>query len=551
MSELLYYALMLLVTIGIALIIAVYYQRQVRRHLDRPPDLLDESGTPLTYKARFSYLVASVIIMFIFPGNLYLWARMRQHARPMKLSGLRKTKTGFFIINLLTASLVGWSLYVLHTSSILDRNMEALDRDGFYLSDLDGARATYIKSFLDRARPLGLSEAKRSELLAAVKMFEQYVFTYRVPTAYSAQPYRSRYKVPLGELIHEYSRSSARLGDSEILANRYDIAKHDVDEILRLIQYAPKEVLDIKAGIEALDVSQIHRWSDAMIASILGEETHIIARQQSLRENFFLVFRYDPAAYLRYILPWIVVTLLLNVFLDRAYFRIYETHPDACSQSAYDAKSCPGRVIAPMIAVVLLWSGIHVALDMGSFLDVTQKAEKADLIVALGGGGKERLLKALELYERGYSEQGTIAVTGSSTFVDDIAVPRRYDKVEYLVEHGVSEHDVIYVEQTHNTMSELLAIKTLMVEKGYRRVLIVTDPPHSRRIKVMARSLAGFDEAGLSCTVVSSGVPWWDREHYYEDMRALRFVVFESLKLPYNLIRYSLIGHIGADPDGV
>ncbi len=179
-------------------------------------------------------------------------------------------------------------------------------------------------------------------------------------------------------------------------------------------------------------------------------------------------------------------------------------------------------------------------INSGRFFDVTQRAHQADVIVALGGGDRERIDKAAELYKSGYATK--IIVTGNSKmWVGDAYV----NKMRYLSDKGVQADNIIFLSQTSNTMKEVLRVKEYLLAQHLHRVLFVSDPPHARRIMTLAQSLARYQDDGLSCSVVSSGVLWWDRKSFYHNRKAIRFVLSEAIKLPSNYIAYGILKPLG------
>ncbi len=184
-------------------------------------------------------------------------------------------------------------------------------------------------------------------------------------------------------------------------------------------------------------------------------------------------------------------------------------------------------------------------MNLGKFLDVTDAPKKADIIVYLGGGYIERLEKSLELYKLGYSNTDKIILTG--TLIGKVSKEdlNGFYKVEYLKKHGVPEKKIIYAENTGNTMQEVRFIKNYMSEHQYTSVIFVSDPPHSRRIKFLAKYINNYDDVNLSYIVVGSDVDWWDRLHYYKNEEARKFVKSELSKIVHNFIAYGVLQKFG------
>ena len=180
-----------------------------------------------------------------------------------------------------------------------------------------------------------------------------------------------------------------------------------------------------------------------------------------------------------------------------------------------------------------------IVINLGKFFDVSETPKKADVIVCLGGGAAERIKKSLELYLSGYSKSGKIILTGTT------GLNKKENKITFLVRNGILREDIIFLKGTSNTMNEVLVLKNYLLENSMKSVMFVSDPPHSRRIMFLANTIAKYNYYGLSCFVVGSDVVWWNKEYYYENNEAIRFVMSEVLKVPFNYIVYGILKPFG------
>lgn len=183
--------------------------------------------------------------------------------------------------------------------------------------------------------------------------------------------------------------------------------------------------------------------------------------------------------------------------------------------------------------ITVLLSGIFIVLliNLGRFLDITAAPKKADIIVSLGtrDSSASSLKRALRLYEDGFSKSGKIIFTGG--------IKKYYYRVWgiYLENNDVPKQDIIYIDQSIacNTMEEVLFIKQYMIRHHMKSVIFVSHPHHSRRITILANSIAEYKEAGLNLIVASVEPRKWSRDEYYKS------TISEIVKLFYNLIKYS------------
>jgi len=197
------------------------------------------------------------------------------------------------------------------------------------------------------------------------------------------------------------------------------------------------------------------------------------------------------------------------------------------------------------ITILLFGIFIILLMNLGRFFDITEEPKKADIIVYLGGGGPERIKKALELYKKGYSKTDKLIFTGSpSLYIDKKKKIGAYKKI-YFTEHGIPEHNLVHIKSTHNTMKEVLFVKNYMLQYDLKSVMFVSDPPHSRRIMFLANLVADYSGDHLSCFVVGSNAIWWSKEYYFLNRKGIVFVLTESIKSGYNFIAYVLLEKLG------
>lgn len=191
-------------------------------------------------------------------------------------------------------------------------------------------------------------------------------------------------------------------------------------------------------------------------------------------------------------------------------------------------------MIGWLLFILLL--GSVVFLNIGRYLDITTPPKKADIIVSLGGASGTRLARAVELFKEGYSKSGILIYTGKPVFDTNFR-----DKRQYLLREGLNPSQFLHISgnDCQNTMEELFMIKALMRKNGLKSVLFITHPFHSRRIALLAKHIAKYEDAGLNWQISSFPLSWWDKDHYYRHPYAIRAALKEMIKQPYNLLKYS------------
>ena len=172
-------------------------------------------------------------------------------------------------------------------------------------------------------------------------------------------------------------------------------------------------------------------------------------------------------------------------------------------------------------------------LNYGTFMDATEKPVKSDLIVCLGGGTVERLNKAVSLYQMDYSKSNAVILLGES-----------YDTKAYL-KKTYPNVDIVQHHEPKNTKEEVLYIKNYMFTHGFTSALVVTDPPHSRRVSILDTVLNVSGDDDITLHMVSSEVKWWKADKYYDDKRSGETVLSESFRILYSILCYGIVEKLG------
>jgi uncharacterized SAM-binding protein YcdF (DUF218 family) len=180
---------------------------------------------------------------------------------------------------------------------------------------------------------------------------------------------------------------------------------------------------------------------------------------------------------------------------------------------------------------------IYSFFNLGRFLDVTQEPTKSDLLVCLGGN-KFRINKTLELLDNGYLTSKQIILTGYEN-------PKSYNintndiidlRLSFINQKKYSEINFIHKEKLKSTAEEILFVKKYMREHHLKKVIFITEKPHSRRVKLLFNILS--TENNLEISVVANDYKIWNSEKYYKNKQTLIYSFLEIIKIIHNLIFY-------------
>lgn len=189
--------------------------------------------------------------------------------------------------------------------------------------------------------------------------------------------------------------------------------------------------------------------------------------------------------------------------------------------------------------IILFFISIFfIFLKVGTYLDSTSVVSKTDLIVVLGGGfHKNRVKKALDIYNSGYLKGNSIILTG---------IPGYYKNMKKDFGNKIS---LLLKENVKNTMEEVLYIKDYINKnKSIRSVIFITEVPHSRRVKIFWDNF-GESMKSIKFSVVASDLPKWDSKNYYKNKFSREYAFTEVLKLIYNFFIYAVLDKLELKDD--
>ena len=190
-----------------------------------------------------------------------------------------------------------------------------------------------------------------------------------------------------------------------------------------------------------------------------------------------------------------------------------------------------------LLALALLAAAAGVAgfREAGNFLVApAQQPVKADLILALGGDSGGRVVTVAELYRQGYAP--AIFLSQPADAHSKVRAAILHWRMSYLRNEGVPEAAMVVEARAKNSWQEAEATLRLMRERKLARVLVVSDPPHLRRLSwVMAKVFAG---SGKSYVLVAADDEEWDAAHWWRSSSNAQFVFGEYIKLAYYLLEY-------------
>ncbi len=190
-------------------------------------------------------------------------------------------------------------------------------------------------------------------------------------------------------------------------------------------------------------------------------------------------------------------------------------------------------IVCLLLAVVFLAAGIIAFQNLGRWLVREDPLVDADAIVVLSGSMPYRAEAAAELYRQGYAPQ--VWLTRPESPAEELArLGIRFEgEEEYnrqaLTYSGVSANAIrVLPGEIIDTEQEISEITDEMRISRAAKIIIVTSPPHTRRVKALWRRLAASNQQAIV------RVAWqdpFDRDHWWRNTRDTYAVVREILGL--------------------
>ena len=147
-----------------------------------------------------------------------------------------------------------------------------------------------------------------------------------------------------------------------------------------------------------------------------------------------------------------------------------------------------------LLAVVLLAWAVHapVLRWLASNLSIEDALAEADAIVVVAGGTPFRERAAADLYRQGWAPRVLISRPANPDTVEalvalgvrplDLQAESRQALLRFGVPAGAL---VVLTEPVRITEDELAVVKREAQARGWRRMILVTTPEHTRRVKTI------------------------------------------------------------------
>ena len=185
-----------------------------------------------------------------------------------------------------------------------------------------------------------------------------------------------------------------------------------------------------------------------------------------------------------------------------------------------------------IVLAALIVAGVLAARGLGRWLVVQDQLDRSGAIVVLSGGMPYRALEGAKIYREGMAPQVWLTRTPRPAVLEQLHIVYKSEDVynrEILLHEGVPDSAIRVLDPIiTNTVDEELAVFAEMRRSGVSRVIIVTSPPHTRRVRTLWRKLV---PRGLEAIVRDSSMDPYDANHWWRNTRDALDVTREVLGL--------------------
>lgn len=203
-----------------------------------------------------------------------------------------------------------------------------------------------------------------------------------------------------------------------------------------------------------------------------------------------------------------------------------EKQTDKTGKSKSGLTGC-SIIIVGLLGIPLLLMLVYIFLvAIGAMLIVADPIEPVDAVVILSGDDGNRLGMAVEMLERGYVQNLVITNTNR------IANRRLAREAE---EAGFNRDSIFITDLlVDSTLDEAQAVMQFAKDKGWSDFLVVTDPYHSFRTRIIFRhEMRG---SGINIYVRPVVGHWFRSSSWFMYREGWRYVFLEIAKLTNYLV---------------
>lgn len=163
------------------------------------------------------------------------------------------------------------------------------------------------------------------------------------------------------------------------------------------------------------------------------------------------------------------------------------------------------------VAVTLFFTHGFILTKTAEMLVKKDEMKPADAIVVLAGEQEERVRYGIKLLKDDWSRKDRIIMAGGPLVWKYTWAAIMKEQAESL---GISGTKILLEDKSRSTEEDALYTKELLKKNGFRSIILVTSPYHSRRAAIIFKSVLGGEFKIISAPVEESWFTvddWWKR----------------------------------------
>lgn len=187
-------------------------------------------------------------------------------------------------------------------------------------------------------------------------------------------------------------------------------------------------------------------------------------------------------------------------------------------------------IVLPIAIVFLLTA-------MGGILVVADPLQKADAIVVLSGGDEHRIDEAIRLYQEEYAD--TIILTETGAFLEEFNAEYSKERQLVLLNAGIPGGAIMITPwNAASTRDEAKDVKALLQSKHPKVLLVVTDPYHTLRTRMIWEEVFEGTETEILVRPVRDS--WYSSSTWWLSKAGWKNTVNEYIKLFGYIIQHKV-----------
>lgn len=192
------------------------------------------------------------------------------------------------------------------------------------------------------------------------------------------------------------------------------------------------------------------------------------------------------------------------------------------------------RVLAWVLSLLLVLSlaGTLVFRSLGRWLVVRDKLETAEAAVVPTGELLERINAAVKIYQDGQVRY--LVLTGRFPAFSVFKLK------QIALEQGVPADRIITDDESEGTYQHARAVQAIARQKGWRSLILVTSPYHSRRAAWIFKKVLADDKIKVISRPAEPA--WFQAEGWWRHDYSALEVRWEYKKLLFYYFYYGLLG---------